>query len=198
LHHVSIIIESLRNSHPSVPAVLVGHSGAGPLLPAVRERIQHPVAGYIFVDASLPGQDGASRFDLFESPETVELFRARAKGGLLPIWTELVGLDEDGLVTLIPNRVLRRHFADELRPVPIAIYEEPLPVISGWPDAPCGYLRFSNAYVPAAWQAREAGWPCADLAGTHFHMLVRPASVADALVDLANRMSAMTPKSYSL
>ncbi len=188
VHHASAIAESSGSSWPSVPVVLVAHSGAGPLLPPAREKIKHAVAGYVFVDASLPGRDKASRFDLFDSREDVELFRARAKGGLLPVWTELVGLDKDRLTTLIPNRALRRRFVAELRPIPLAVYEEPLPVFSGWPDAPCGYLRFSEAYGPTVERVRKSGWSCLELAGGHFHMLVRPAAVARALVDLVKQM----------
>src|SRR5207253_7352694 len=38
--------------------VLVGHSGAGALLPAVRGSLGRPVDAYLFVDAGLP-RDGA-------------------------------------------------------------------------------------------------------------------------------------------
>ena len=31
--------------------------------------------------------------------------------------------------------------ADVLHPLPLAVYEEPLPVPDGWPDAPCGRRR---------------------------------------------------------
>src|SRR5713226_1258235 len=83
VRHSDAIMESLTSVGVSRPIILVGHSGAGPFLPAARSRILHPVRGYIFVDAGLPEQDGASRLDLFESREAAERFRHRAKGSLL-------------------------------------------------------------------------------------------------------------------
>ena len=53
------------------PLVLVGHSGAGPLLPAVAAALDGPISTYLFVDCDLP-QDGASRLDLFASEEEAE------------------------------------------------------------------------------------------------------------------------------
>lgn len=187
-HHADVIAKSLQAVPVNTPVVLVAHSGSGPLLPVARTRIEHPVAGYIFVDAAVPGPDGASRFALFGSRETVELWRARAKDGLLPIWTELVGATDAHLHRLVPDPVLRRRFVKELRPVPLAVYEEPLPVFSGWPDAPCGYLNFSPAYESDAAKARQAGWPCVELPGGHFHMLAAPDAVALALIDLPPKM----------
>ncbi len=80
------------------------------------------------------------------------------------------------------------NFMAELRPLPLAVYEEPLPVFEGWPDAPCGYLRFSPAYEVPAERAKREGWECAEFDGGHFHMLNDPSAVADALVRLLGRM----------
>lgn len=191
--HVDAVWRSLANLAPAQPVILVGHSGAGPLLPAIRTSVTQPVAGYIFVDAGLPGPDGASRFDLFESREVVERVRARAKGGLLPPWTELVGATDSDLRALIPDDSLRKQFVTELRITPITIYEEPLPVSSAWPDAPCGYLKFSQAYESGLEQAKKAGWPVRELTGGHFHMLAAPDAVTDALIQLAAEMEALAP-----
>ncbi len=48
--------------------VLVGHSGAGPLLPAVGESCCRHVGAYLFVDAALP-LDGQSRLDDMEADD---------------------------------------------------------------------------------------------------------------------------------
>lgn len=191
MHHAAAVAASLEDLPVAQPVILVGHSGAGPFLPAARTRINRAVAGYIFVDASLAGPDGASRLDLFESRETAELFRGRAKDGLLPTWTELFVLTDEDVCQVIPDEALREQFIAELRPLPLAVYEEPLPVFPGWPDAPCGYLKFSPAYDPAAEQARKAGWPCVDVANGHFQMLAAPDTVAEVLVRLAAEMGAL-------
>jgi hypothetical protein len=46
---------------PTVPLVLVGYAGSGPLLPALAtaQRAAHrPVGGYVFVDSELPAPGG--------------------------------------------------------------------------------------------------------------------------------------------
>jgi hypothetical protein len=51
---------------PAAPLVLAGHSGAGPLLPAVGAALRaggRPAGGYLFCDAGLP-LPAASRLDL--------------------------------------------------------------------------------------------------------------------------------------
>ena len=71
---------------------------------------------------------------------------------------------------------------EELKPLPLAVYEELIPVFEGWPDAPCAYLKFTPTYEDFAKQARREGWQCAEMTGEHFHMLVDPAGVAAALL----------------
>jgi hypothetical protein len=189
VQHAAAILDSLTPVPIARPIVLVGHSGAGPFLPAVRSRMLHPVQGYIFVDAHLPGRDGASRLE--RSPEAAERYRLRANEGLLPIWTDLVGITREVLYELIPDPVLQERFVTELRPTPLAVYTEPLPVPLGWPDAPCGHLKFSPVYEPAAARARQGGWSCLELPGGHLQMLVQPTAVANALMALVRMMGVL-------
>lgn len=179
--HASAVARALAPAADSEAVVLVGHSGAGMLLPACRERLGHPVVGYIFVDAGIP-EDGKSRLDLFENREAVAAFRQAAGGGCLPAWTS------DDLKDVIPDVIVRERFVWELRPTPLAVYEEPLPVFQGWPDAPGGYLHFSAVYDSAAARARRMGWAYRKIDAGHFHMLVEPEAVAAALVELAQQM----------
>jgi hypothetical protein len=177
--HAEAIAQSVESTSQEHHLILVGHSGAGPLLPAIREALNRSVAAYVFVDAAIP-RAGASRFDLFESSEAVRQFSQAAVTGLLPTW------GEEDLRDDLPNAELRRRFVAELRPLPVAVYEEPLPVFVGWPDAPCAYLHFSSFYEsPAAW-AQQAGWAYTQLKGGHFHMLVDPLAVAEALLRLVS------------
>jgi predicted alpha/beta hydrolase family esterase len=60
--HTAAVKQALADVPPGRPVVLVGHSGAGPLLPAIHRAIAQPVAACLFVDASLP-HPGQSRFD---------------------------------------------------------------------------------------------------------------------------------------
>jgi soluble lytic murein transglycosylase-like protein len=159
--------------------VLAGHSGAGALLPAIRQAIGRPVAGYIFVDAGIP-IDGRSRLASFGEGEAADEFRRfLAGGGRFPTWTAAE------LAEILPAAAVAAALAADLRPRGRPFWDEPIPVFKGWPDAPCGYLLFSDSYRSEAAQARAMGWPTRELPGGHFHMLVEPQAVAEALLDLA-------------
>ena len=180
--HAGAVVQALDAIPPGEPIVLVGHSGGGMLLPAIREASKRPVAAYLFVDAGIP-RNGLSRLDFFEEGEAKE-FRAAASDGLLPTWTE-ADLEE-----VLPDEEIRRRFVRELGPLPLAVYEEPLPVFAGWPDASCGYVQFSPVYDPAAEEARRMGMAYRRIEGGHFHMLVDPAAVASVLLELVEDLLA--------
>jgi len=184
--HATAVATALRGAPPDRRVVLVAHSGAGPLLPALSQRPANAVACYLFVDAPLPGRDGQSRLDLFEVREA-EQFRAAVVDGLIPaVWRS-----DDSLRALgIEDARLRQRFAAEVPDVPLAVYEEPLPVLPDWPDAPCGYLLFSAPYEADARRAQVRGWAFRELPGGHFHMLVEPLAVADALLNLVHELGA--------
>jgi hypothetical protein len=189
--HAGEVVTAIEASGIDGAPVLVGHGGAGPLLPSVRPRIGGHVCGYIFVDSRLP-RDGASRLDLLDDQRAAALFRAAANDRLLLTWSyeELAGV--------IPDPSLRRRFVGELEPFPLAVYEEPLPVFASWPDAPCGYLRLSGAYTGQADEARRARWPTIEMDAEHYHMLVDPVSVADSLLRLVDRCEVATATERAL
>jgi len=179
--HVAAVVAAIQAAGAAAVApVLVSHSGAGVLLPAVGAALGRPIGGYVFVDSDLP-VDGRSRLDLFAAGQPVAAaeFRAAADAaGLLPRWTET------DLAAAIPDPALRRRLVAELQPLPLAVYEEPIPVPTAWPDAPCGYVYCSPTYAAAVAQARALGWPVVDLPGSHFRLLTDPVAVADALLGL--------------
>ncbi len=168
--------------------VLVAHSGASVLLPAIgrfnRNRSEHGnIAGYVFVDADLP-RDGCSRFDLFDDADAAERMRAAATDGWLPRWTSTQ------LAPLIGDGLLRERFVADLPRVPLGVYSERIVVPDDWPDAPCGYLRLSDGYPSAVQHARRAGWAFEQLPGHHLTPLDRPGEVAARLFDL---LAALVP-----
>jgi hypothetical protein len=169
------------------PLVLVGHSGAGPLLGAVGAGLAaagRPAGGYQFCDAGLP-RDGVTRLELLaaEDPELAAAFRAELeRGGRFPAWSDAE------LAPLVPDPAARAVLVGSLRPRDLAFFTEPLPPAPGWPDAPCGFLRLSPAYDHWVAAAAARGWPTASLDAGHFHPLAAPAEVAAALLGLLVRM----------
>jgi hypothetical protein len=166
------------------PLVLVGHSGACPLLPAIGTAIDGTISAYVLVEGDLPlaPGSGGSRIDLLRtaSPGLAdELEALLSAGGSFPTWG-----DED-LQEAIPDRRLRARVVAEVRPQPRQFWTEALPAIPGWPDEPCGYLELSPHYAGASARARDQGWRYRQLPGGHFEMVVRPADVADAILALA-------------
>ncbi len=174
------VVASLREVPSDQPVVLVGHSNAGPLLPVVGSSLRQRVVAYLFVDARLP-HGGMSRLDAVELGDPAVAAERRAAldaGHPYPTWS-----DED-LREFVPDSERRRALLAELRPRGAEYWTERLPKVSGWPDAPCAYLLFSNPYRSEADRARRSGWPTRHLPAGHFHQLVDPPVVAEAVLDL--------------
>jgi pimeloyl-ACP methyl ester carboxylesterase len=175
----------VRDACDDARTVLVGHSGAGyllPLLGAARRSARAPVAGYVFLDAGLPPARPASRLDLLrsEAPELAdELGPHLSDGGTFPDWTD------DDLRELVADDGARAGLVAGLRRRGQDFFADPVPVAPDWPDAPCGFLRLSAGYDTAARLAGHRGWPRVlgpdDRPGGHFAMLVDPVAVADDL-----------------
>lgn len=176
--HADSVAESLAGIPNEQSVTLVAHSGAGPLLPVIREAIPNPVAAYVFVDAGIP-QSGATRLDLMKSedPEWAAQFQTELEGGSrFPNWSM------DDLQEIIPDESLRRQMVAEIRPRGLDFFSEPIPVFEGWPDSPCVYIQFSPPYDKPAGVARQAGWIVEELKAGHFHMLVDAQAVTNSIV----------------
>jgi len=107
--HVASAARAIASVPAAASVVLVGHSGAGALLPAIRDAMDRACAGYIFVDAGLPssneprkGTGGFAR----------HLDEIHAQGERFPDWS-----DED-LREALPVPAVRTALLRELRPQP--------------------------------------------------------------------------------
>jgi hypothetical protein len=178
--------DTVQRALAAIPAeqslILVGHSGAGPLLPVLRQALPQRVLDYLFVDAGLPhpGKSHLDEIRLIAPDFAAELERDLLAGRRFPEWS-----DEDPR-DINPDDQARTELLAELRPRPLASFTEALPDIPGWPDAPRGYVLLSQAHEAAAEQARSAGWPVRAFDAGYFHMLVDPQAVTVALVEIAS------------
>lgn len=176
-------VEAIADCAAGRRVVLVGHSGAGPLLAAAGGVVDR-VDGYVFVDAGLP-HPGRSWTET-APPALVAQLRAMAEDGWLPPWAEWWG--PDGLKELVPDVGVRERFAAGCPRLPLAMFEEVQPPAPGWPDAPCGYLRLSEGYQDAAAEARALGWPVTEVPTDHLAVLTDPPLVARAVLGLLRHL----------
>ncbi|WP_374468614.1 hypothetical protein [Phenylobacterium sp.] len=165
------------------PAVLVAHSAAGALLPALAARMPAPPAGAIYCDAILP-HPGLSWFDTAPA-ETRTQLRAGAEGGRLPAWDRW--WPPGALERLAPDAAVREALVAELEPLPVDYFEEPAPEADQ--DGPAAYLRLSGAYETEAMLAGRRGWPVVSLPLNHLAPVTQPQPVAAALDRLAQALA---------
>lgn len=164
------------------PPIVVAHSGAGGLVPAVAARI--PLAGAVFVDALMP-HPGRSWFDT-APPDLAAQLRDGAAGGELPPWPEW--WPPGALERLIPDASLREALTSGLEPIPAAYFEEPAPPTEL--SAPAAYVRLSGSYEDDAAEAERRGWPVMRLPLHHLAVLTHCATVAAALHSAAEKLRA--------
>lgn len=161
------------------PAILVAHSGAGALIPALAARMAGPVAGAIFADAILP-HPGRSWFDT-APPKLAQQLRSGAQDGLLPPWD--AWWPPGALARLVPDAATLATVTAELEGLPLGYFDEVAPTASL--TGPAAYLQFSVAYEEESQLADGYGWPAATLPLHHLAMLTHPEAVAGALDSLA-------------
>jgi hypothetical protein len=164
------------------PAVLVAHSGAGALVPALAARLGAQATGVVFADAILP-HPGRSWFDT-APPEQRAQLRAGAQDGRLPSWDQW--WPPGALERLVPDEALRRGLVGELEPLPVAWFEQPAPEIPL--EIPAAYLQLSGAYADEARAAGRLGWPVVSLPMNHLAILTQPEPVASAVAGLGARL----------
>jgi hypothetical protein len=166
------------------PIYLVLHSAAGAFVTAIREAVTAKLAGYIFVDARLP-KDGASLSDE-DASEAVEQRLVMVREGLLPRWSDWYS--PEVMREVLPDDEIRGHFLEELRPIPVGLFEERLKIRAGWPEAICGYICLSEFYKPLAERARAEGWPVIEREVGHLYMLVRPNEIVELILEMTHKM----------
>jgi pimeloyl-ACP methyl ester carboxylesterase len=162
------------------PLVVVGHSGAGLLLPVIADALAAPVRGLIFVDSAIPASHGETAF---VPPALLHEFGALAKDGFLPPWSSWFG--DAAMRDEVPDESLREALVREMPPIPFGFLEQQIPSPVGWERVACRYLLLSEGYRRSATEARERGWQVEVVDGAqHLHIAVAPNEVSDALLRL--------------
>lgn len=170
--------DAVDTARSAGPAVLVGHSGAGPLLPGIADRTMARISALIYVDSLLP-HPGASWLDRAPA-DLADHLLGLARDGLLPPWNEW--FDAAAIEEVLPDPRVRARFVAELPRLPLAFFDETAPPES-W-DGPSGYILLSQAYEADAAQARRRGWPVLERRSHHLAMLTDPVAAAAAILEL--------------
>jgi pimeloyl-ACP methyl ester carboxylesterase len=169
------------------PIVLVGHSAAGALLPAIAEAVGDRTRGAVFVDAMLP-QPGRSWFDT-APPGLAAQLRGLADHGLLPPWHEW--FPPGVLAELVPDMARRRRLIAEIPRLPVAYFDEPAPPARFAKSVACAFLRLGPPFDSAADKAERLGWWVMRRDWDHLRMLSAPKAVARLI---AQAISATQPE----
>ena len=177
LRQAQLIAESAAGQ----PAILIGHSRAGPLLATAGTMLGEEVRRCVFVDARLPAP-GRSWMETVPPGLAARLRDMAGPRGWLPPWPQWWG--EKELAALVPDPAVREHFAAGCPRLPMAMLGEIYPPAPGWPDAPGSYLQLSEAYEGDAARARELGWPVRQQLSHHLALLTEPGQVAREIRDL--------------
>ena len=172
--------ESVDDVRMKGSLTLVAHSAAGAYLSAIQEALDRDIAATIYVDARLP-DPGKSLIDS-GPPEMAGAIRSMADNGWLPPWNEWFG--EAAMREVLPDDSLRYEFISQLLPIPLALFEETIPGVVGWSGKSAGYIYFGDVYETEVQLVQEMGWPTVRLEGQHLHMLVEPAAVTEAILNL--------------
>lgn len=155
--------------------VLIAHSAAGPLIPAIADTVPGPVRA-VFVDAQLP-HPGRSWFDASPAAAGAHL-RALADGDMLPPYHEW--FPSGTFEQMLTDPTVRRRFVAELPRVPLAYFDEPAPVTRRL-SRRWAYVRLSAVYDHVADEAARRGWWVARRDWDHLRMLTAPESIADVI-----------------
>lgn len=155
--------------------VIVGHSGAGALLPGVGAALGRRLARLVFVDAILPPATGVHRY-----PEQIRsLVAGLAADGQLPPWLDW--WPPDTVTAMLPDPSQVTLLRSDMTGTPESWFDEEIPVPIAWTEGDALYLRLSPAYDEEVERARALGWPTTSLDSHHLGILTDPEMVADAV-----------------
>jgi hypothetical protein len=158
--------------------VLVGHSGAGVLVPMIAEP--GPVSmRIVFVDAGVPPCHGA----VTPGGDFLDQLRALAVNNIVPRWSRW--WPDGTMEVLVDDDDRRRHVEDELPEVPLAFFETSVALPDSWCNRPAAFLLLSETYRSDAAAAMSRGWPAAERFGMHLDVVSKPTVIAESLVALA-------------
>lgn len=188
--HITPWLEGVIAALPAgnhLPIVVVGHSAACPREPLVVDRLLtdgHQVSSMILVNGRFP-EDGSVPTER-DSPFMDTLDALVRPDGHLPPWHRWWG---SMISDMLPDDEARKRVLSDAKPVPRAIFDQPIPAPKLPAEVGHAFLALGDMYKPSFDRARKEGWEVSRIDGEHLHMVVDPIIVAGALLSLAGRSS---------
>ena len=162
--------------------VVIGHSGAGAILPAIGGQLGDRLCALLFVDAVVPPVEGAHR----TLPGMIGLLDEMTVDGILLKWLDW--WPSETVEKLLPHLDDRTTVAADMPRLPRSFYEEQVPVPPSWSVRRCGYLKLSGAYEEQFAEAAARHWPRVELDGTHLSIYTEPETVLDGIESLLSQI----------
>jgi hypothetical protein len=159
--------------------VLVGHSGAGLLLPGIDDAAR----AYVFVDSEVPAPGRVAVMPQWLRENVTGL----TAGDRIPPWSEWWG--EGAMSTLVPDPAMRARVEADL-PRLLRDYPDEEVDVPTWPEDRGAYLQLSPLFSDDADAAYARGWPVERFDAGHLHLVVEPRAVAERIVALADAVQA--------
>jgi hypothetical protein len=85
---------------------------------------------------------------------------------------------------LVPDTGERAVLLEDPPSLPRSFYDEAVPVLDGWTEQRCAYLKLSGAYDAEFAEAGERGWRRRSLDADHLAIRTQPHRVAEAIASL--------------
>ena len=171
--------ETAVRSAGSGDAILVGHSGAGALLPLVAAGLATRPRLTVFVDAGLPPCHGS----FTAGGEFLGNLRELSMDGLLPRWSRW--WEPGVLESLIPDDDRRAAVEAELPEIPLRFYESTIEAPQGWCSRSGAYVLLSEGYQADADTAARLGWPVVTRLGQHLDIVGDAEAIAAILLEIS-------------
>ena len=160
--------------------VIVGHSGAGSIIPSIAATLGRRTQRMVFVDAGLPPCEGR----VTPSADFLEQLRDLAVDGALPKWSTWWGVGV--MESLVADRHQRIELEAEMVEIPLAYFESAFRVPAGWCDTAASFLLLSESYRADAERARTLGWPTIERIGNHLDIVNHAEDIAGTIIELAS------------
>lgn len=157
---------------------VVGHSGAGAILPEIGKQLGDRLGALVFVDAVVPPVEGVHR----TPPGMAALLDDKTIDGVLLKWLDW--WPPDAVKEVLPRIEDRGAFAADMPRLPRSFYDEEVAVPQSWSSRQCGYLKLSDAYEDEFDEAAARRWPRAELDETHLSIYTEPEAVLSGIESL--------------